>query len=272
MRHWLNLPALIRLSTDGSYEEWDPHPWAIQSSPRLQDAINISVRKPELCHQMPMLSTADEGVKSVINTVLKVTGRKRKSEASKRRSSFPKRDVHDGEANGIVRLKQAFMGASNTGKRFDFLVLHGSCRTSVGLELAERAGRHTEFKSGQMLYLVPYDSKFQITRNGKTSIPSQALCILFPDTQSIGQGRDRSAEQSDALPFRGREKTYGHLPVISGETGQKLGELGFNKLNVELIEDVPRQLNIASSYVFRFIHIVERRLYEVCDPHSTITT
>ena len=222
-----------------------------------------------------MLRSADEGVQNLIDTMSKVIGGRRESETTKRRSPFPKRDVHDGEASGIIRLTKAFMGASNTGKGTDRPVLHRPCRISVGLEHADLIGRHAEFKGSHLLYLVSYDSEFQTTRNGKAPIPSQALCILCPDKQSIREGPDRPTEQSNALPFRGRKKTCGYLPVISGKAGQKLGKLRFNKLNVvyvQFIKDVPRQFDIASGHVSRFIHIVERRLDEISDPHVTITT
>ncbi len=215
-----------------------------------------------------MLSTANEGVQNLIDTVSKVIGGKPEGETSKCRRPFHKRNVHDGEASGIVRSKKAFVGASHTGKGANSSVLQRSRRISVGLEHADLAARHAEFKRRPMLYLVSYDSKFQITRNGKAPISSQALRILFLNKQSIRQGPDRPAEQSNALPFRGCKKTRGHGPFAFGQTGQKLGELGFDKLNVtntELTKDIPRQLNIAAGHGSCIVHVVERRLDKISE-------
>nr|WP_229884185.1 hypothetical protein [Roseobacter sp. MH60115] len=167
------------------------------------------------------------------------------------------------------------MRSSDTGKGADRSVLHRLRRVCIGFKHAELARRHAEFKGGHMLYLIPYHRKFQIPCCGKAAVPGYELCIRCPDQQTVRQSPDRPAEQSNAPPFGRREKTCGHLPIIARETGQKLGEFGFNKLNVidaQLTKDKSRQFDIASGNGFCVINVVKGRLDEICDPHSTITT
>nr|WP_299778432.1 hypothetical protein [uncultured Roseobacter sp.] len=247
----------------------------IPSSLRLKDAINIGVGKPERFYQLSMLCSADEGIQNVIYAVSKVIGGGRESEAPKRRSAFPKRDVHDGEARSSARLEETLMRASDTGKRADYPVLHRLCRVCVGLKHTELVKRHAEFEGGHMLYLVPYDRQFQMPSYGKAAVPGYAVCIRCPHEQTIRQSPDRSAEERTESPVGRRKKTGRHLPVIARKAGQKLGELGFNKLNVinaQFTKDISRQFDIASGHGSRAIDVVERRLNEICDLHSTTTT
>ncbi len=105
-----------------------------------------------------MLSTADEGIQNLINTVSKFIGGERERKTTIRRSPFQKRDVHDGKTIGRACLKEALMCPSDTGKCTDCSILHRPHRISIGFEYAELAGRHAEFKGGHMLYLIPYYS------------------------------------------------------------------------------------------------------------------